>query len=95
MYTAGGGEGNNDQIPFSSAATGCCARFNSTTAEKETNVGLKALGARSKKRVRERGKKKRGETNGHGIQEESGKRWRREETKTRDNFLPSPILARR
>lgn len=49
MYTAGSGEGNNDQIPFSSAATGCCARFNSTTAEKETNVGLKALGARSKK----------------------------------------------
>lgn len=68
MYTAGSGEGNNDQIPFSSAATGCCARFNSTTAEKETNVGSEIEKGGNKKRVRERGKKKRGETNGHGIQ---------------------------
>lgn len=55
MYTAGGGEGNNDQIPFSSAATGCCARFNSTTAEKETNVGSEIEKGGNKKRVRERG----------------------------------------
>lgn len=77
MYTAGGGEGNNDQIPFSSAGTGCCARFNSTTAEKETPLRKRwegdRKGGRNKKereRERERTEGRRGETNGREIHQE-------------------------